>query len=123
MSTATALAPFGCAAAAALLLSGLTAPGAQAMPTNPLRPLASETCDEALARLAEARIGSPLLPASELDDVVRVAEGHVVRLCGRDAVPDALPLPATDPQPQPETEPETKRHTASAASRKPGSRI
>lgn len=116
MTTPTTIALVGFAAATALLLSGLCAPGALAMPTNPLRPLASETCDAALARLAEARIGSPLLPASELDDLVRVAEGHVVRLCGPDAVPDALPLPAADPHP----EPETKRLAGNLKTRKTG---
>ncbi len=64
-----------------------------ALPANPQRPLAAQTCDAALARLAEAQIGSPLVPASSHAQLLRIAQADVVRLCDaghvnrRDSVP------------------------------------
>ncbi|MBY4892750.1 hypothetical protein KUL25_08235 [Rhodobacteraceae bacterium N5(2021)] len=80
-------------------MSALAGP-ALAVPADPNRPLAAQTCAEAQARLDEAREGSPLLSPEEQAEVLRTALADAERLCGdvqRDgAVQDpALPTPAT----------------------------
>lgn len=62
------------------LLCALPGPG-HAVPADPDRPLAAQTCHEAQERLAEALQGSPLLSPEEQAAVVRVARSNVERLC------------------------------------------
>lgn len=73
---------------------------AHALPANPERPLASQTCDVAQMRLAEAQTGSPLISADEQAQVLRVARADVVRLCGADQI-DGLPPGGVSPTPDP----------------------
>lgn len=67
--------------------AGVMACGAMAVPPDPQRPLAEQSCPEALVRLAEARQGSPLIPPEERAAVLARAERDTLRLCG------ALPEP------------------------------
>jgi hypothetical protein len=70
----------------AALALALLAAQAGAVPPDPERPLAEQTCAEALARLAEARQGSPLISPDEQAAVLARAEADSLRLCG--GIPD-----------------------------------
>lgn len=65
-----------------------------ALPPDPMRPLEAETCDVAQARLAEARLGSPLVSAETNAEIVVEAEARVERLCAPPSTnPDPIPTP------------------------------
>ena len=59
---------------------------AQPYPKDPQRPMNAKTCEQALARLHEARLGSPIISAVENQDVLRKALAVAERLCGKDKV-------------------------------------
>lgn len=59
---------------------------ALAVPADPNRPLASQTCEVAQTRLEQAQDGSPLISAEEQAQVLRTARADVVRLCGVEAI-------------------------------------
>jgi len=70
---------------ATALLSGVfavfwTAP-LMALPPDPQRPFTAQDCPAALARLAEAEAGNPLISAPEMAEVVLCARAQVNRLC------------------------------------------
>lgn len=67
-----------------------------AVPADPNRPLASQTCDVAQTRLEQAQDGSPLISADEQAQVLRTARADVIRLCGVDAIEGELLAPAPD---------------------------
>lgn len=67
-----------------------------ALPANPECPLAAQTCEAALLRLAEAQAGSPLISAEEQVQILRVARADAVRLCGADQIDGRLHI---DPAP------------------------
>jgi len=48
----------------------------------------AKTCEQALARLHEARLGSPIISAAENREVLRRALEVAERLCGKDKVND-----------------------------------
>ena len=79
----------------ACLFAAVSAP-VLAVPADPNRPLASQTCDVAQARLEQAQGGSPLISADEQAQVLRTARADVIRLCGVDAIEGRLPAPASD---------------------------
>jgi len=60
----------------------VTSFAAWALPPDPQRAFTAQSCDAALARLAEARTGSPLISAAELQDVQTQARQQAARLCG-----------------------------------------
>ena len=60
----------------------------QSYPRNPQRPMNAKTCEQALARLHEARLGSPIISAAENREVLRRALEVAERLCGKDKVND-----------------------------------
>lgn len=72
---ATALGLFSMALCIAIATPSL------ALPANPQRPLAEQTCEAALARLAEAQIGSPLVPVESHPQLLAIARADVARLC------------------------------------------
>jgi len=51
------------------------------LPQNPQRPFAAQTCGAALARLAEAEEGSPLISARERAQVLQKARHQAEKLC------------------------------------------
>ena len=59
-----------------------TAGGARAIPPDPERPMRAGSCEEAKARLQEARHGSSLISPAESREVARQAEKLVRRHCG-----------------------------------------
>jgi hypothetical protein len=61
----------------------------QSYPPNPQRPMNAKTCEQALARLHEARLGSPIISAAENQEVLRKALEVAERLCGKDKVNDS----------------------------------
>lgn len=75
------------------VLFAVIASASHAVPANPLRPLSAQTCEAALARLGEARIGSPLVPASSHPHLLAVARADVVRLCGAEYLNEHAPNP------------------------------
>lgn len=80
------------AIATAALFSAVTS-AAFAVPPAPDRPLAAQTCDVAMTRLAEAQAGSPLLSPDEQAQVLRVAQADVARLCDAGQRDGLLPTP------------------------------
>jgi hypothetical protein len=66
----------------------LSAVPAGAVPPDPQRPFIARTCDAALARLDEARQGSPLISAAEMAEIVIQARVRARQLCG--GTPEAL---------------------------------
>lgn len=66
---------------AAFAVLGCFAGSATAMPADPERPLAVQTCTEAQARLTEAQVGSPLLSPDEQTQVLQQALTQAARLC------------------------------------------
>lgn len=81
----------------------MSAPPSRALPADPLRPFVAETCEEARARLEEARQGSPLVSEQENAEALRLAQEQVLRLCGPDA-------DTAEQQETPEGEDETGDH-------------
>lgn len=75
------------AVTALALVLVMSAPSSQALPADPLRPFEAETCDEARARLHEARQASSLISDQENAEALRLAQEQVLRLCGTDAEP------------------------------------
>ena len=45
-----------------------------ALPPDPERPFTATTCDDALARLTEARLGNPLISAADMQNITEKAE-------------------------------------------------
>jgi hypothetical protein len=54
---------------------------AQALPPDPQRPIRAQTCREALQRVREAALGSPLISAEENQKVLLKAIDAAERLC------------------------------------------
>lgn len=84
-----------CAPPLCLALACLLADGAGAVPPDPQRPLAEQTCAAALDRLTEARSEGTLISPSERAAVLARAEADTLRLCG--AVPAEAPPDPVDP--------------------------
>ena len=82
-------------AVVAAVILALTSGSALALPPDPQRPFTATDCDAALARLEEARLGSPLISASEGTQVLRAAQAQALRLCGSDH-PDILSSDSPD---------------------------
>lgn len=86
-----------CAAAITIaFVCGPVALPVHALPANPERPLAAQTCEAALMRLVEAQAGSALISAEEQTQILSVARADAVRLCGADQIDGSL---QTDPAP------------------------
>jgi hypothetical protein len=86
------------AAVTAVVVLSLPEP-AMALPPDPERPLAAQTCAEAQARLEEARLGSPLVSEESNLRIQQMAEAYVVSLCNLDPLgpdPDATRDPDGD---------------------------
>jgi hypothetical protein len=68
------------------IVAGLSVNGsmlqAEAFPRDPKRPNTSKTCEEALQRVKEAGLGSPLVSAEENRKVFLDALAVAERLCG-----------------------------------------
>lgn len=62
-------------------LTAVSMPSADAYPPDPKRPNKSKTCKEALRRVKEAGLGSPLIPAHENRKVFLDALAVAERLC------------------------------------------
>ena len=54
---------------------------AMSLPPDPERPMNATTCAEAQARLHEAELGSPLVPAERNEELLAQAREIVARLC------------------------------------------
>ena len=52
-----------------------------ALPPDPQRPFVAQDCPAALARLAEAEAGNPLISNTEMAEVVLKARAQAKRLC------------------------------------------
>lgn len=66
---------------ATAVIAMVTAGAALAVPADPARPLAMQTCAEAMTRLAEARVPSPLVSAEDQAVILQIAEADATRLC------------------------------------------
>ncbi len=66
---------------AVFMATSVSPEGAQSMPPNPERPNNSTTCQEALARVREAAVGSPLVSAERNRELLFEAIGVAERLC------------------------------------------
>lgn len=66
-----------------VLINALSGTGL-AMPTDPARPLETQTCDAAQARLAQVRMGSLLRSLDEQAEVQGLALTDDARLCDAD---------------------------------------
>ncbi len=62
-----------------------------ALPPDPQRPFVAQDCPAALARLAEAEAGNPLISKPEMAEVVLRAKAQAKRLCPASATDTALP--------------------------------
>ena len=69
--------------AALALMAALFAatPARATMPVNPDRPLTTQSCAQARARVAEARLGNPLLNPAGNRAALRLARADEARLC------------------------------------------
>lgn len=63
------------------LFAVLCAAPLMALPPDPQRPFVAQDCPAALARLAEAEAGNPLISAPEMAEVVLSARAQAQRLC------------------------------------------
>ena len=61
---------------------------AAALPPNPHRPMDAKTCEEALDRVREHEIGSPLISEEENRRLLHEARQVAERLCAKDGKGD-----------------------------------
>lgn len=83
-----------------------------ALPPDPQRPFVAQDCPAALARLAEAEAGNPLISNTEMAEVVLNARAQAKRLCPASETgpaetdPVETRLPPLHPAPNPKRNPE-----------------